>query len=68
MLTYKQKETERVQEHGAGATAECGDDTKATRSKGNANGDPETTVGGERSGTEGVSDSHFPRALSVRFQ
>lgn len=58
---YHQKESEGVAEDcGAGAVLNGFFDLKAAGCKNDAECDPETAVRGERSGTEGVSDGHFP--------
>jgi hypothetical protein len=59
----QQVQSHRVVEHG-GATGGFNRrlDLEPTGGQDNGERDPETSVGGQSSGTEGVSDSHFPHA------
>lgn len=58
---YQQVQSHRVVKHG-GATGGFNRrlDLEPTGGQDNGERDPETSVGGQSSGTEGVSDSHFP--------
>lgn len=61
-----QEQTERIGEvvDASSITSVGSLDVEATRSQNNGESNPETTVGGESSGTKSVSNSHFPRKLS----
>jgi len=67
--THHQEETKRVQElrDGFAIALKSVDNVEATRSQDNSEGNPETTIGRERSSTEGVANSHLPvyQTLSV---
>lgn len=60
-----QEQTEGIVKHG-GATLVGSDksrlDVEATGGQDNSEGDPETTIRGQSSGTKSVTDSHFPHA------
>lgn len=58
-----EEKTEGVLEHGGLATVGFDEsflDVETTGGQDNGEGDPETTIGGQSSGTKGVTDSHFP--------
>lgn len=61
-----QEQTHRViEEVGTTILLERRHNFEAARSQDNSEGNPETTVRGQSSGTKGVSDSHFPGAKRV---
>ena len=63
---YHQVQTERVVIHGfAALRSQSGHDVETTGSEDNRKGQPETTVGGEGSSTESVTNSHFPAMVSL---
>ena len=60
--TYEEVEAEGVVERNSvtGLGGQAALNLEATWSQDDSRADPETTVGGQRSGTEGVADCHFP--------
>jgi len=59
--THHQEKTEGVQERGGAVRRQSGFDLETAGGQDDGDGDPETTVGRERRGTESVADRHFPR-------
>lgn len=45
---------------GRSAGGECPGNIESARREGDSEGNPESTIRGQRGGTKGVSDSHFP--------
>jgi hypothetical protein len=61
-----EEETEGVEECGFAALHECRFDLEASGGQDDGEGEPETSVGGEGGGTEGVTYGHFPlRVLAI---
>ena len=59
-MTDHQEKTELVIESSGTRRHELSFDVKAAGCEDDGEREPETAVGGERSCTKGVSDSHFP--------
>lgn len=61
--THHQEQTEGIVEHGGSAVVSLDNsrlDVETTGGQDDSEGDPETTIRGQSSGTKSVTDSHFP--------